>query len=89
MSGGEWYATGLEGVLVHVVLGGWRSIEGRPLRREQAGLFATRSAADVGRKDRPRCNKQRQIRRRGPAQTRAVLRQPAGRLLRPESKMTI
>jgi hypothetical protein len=44
MSGVNGTPPGLEGVLVNVVVEGWRSIEGWPLRRDQAELFATRSA---------------------------------------------
>jgi hypothetical protein len=42
-----------------MVPGGWRSIEGRPVRPEQAGLSPHALRADIGKKDRPRCNKQR------------------------------
>jgi hypothetical protein len=77
-------------VLIHVVPRGWRSIEGRPLRRERAGLFrrTLRVLTPAGRIDRGATSSGKSV---GAARVRkrAALPQPAGRRLRPESKMTI
>ena len=77
--------------IVHVVLGGWCSIDGRPLRPQQAELFfchTLRVLTSAGKIDRGATSSGKLV-GAAAAQKRTMLRQPADRLLRPESKMTI